>query len=282
MERNSEHPIAAAVVERAVELGLTLPPTTGFAAVAGRGVQAQVEGHGEVLVGTPAFLSLRGVDTSGVQAVYDRLLSQGKTAILCAAGGAVLGVLAVADTVAEHAAEAIADLQAMGLEVIMLTGDNRRTAETIASEVGIKRVLAEVLPEDKAAEVAKVKAEGRVVAMVGDGINDAPALAIADLGIAIGTGTDVAIEAAGVTLISGDLRGVPAAIRLSQRTMRTIRQNLFWAFIYNTVGIPVAALGGLSPIFAGAAMAFSSVSVVTNSLLLKRYDPRRSHKRSTV
>jgi Cu+-exporting ATPase len=276
VERNSEHPIAAAIVEAAKERGLALPPVTGFAAVSGRGVHADVAPHGAVLIGTPSYLEGQGIDVGAARPAYQGLLDQGKTTILLAAGGAAVGVLAVADTVKEGAAEAIAELGRMGIEVVMITGDNRRTAEAIAAEVGIKRVLAEVLPEDKADNVAKLKAEGRVVAMVGDGINDAPALATADLGIAIGTGTDVAMEAAGVTLVSGDLRGVPAAIRLSKRTMRTIKQNLFWAFIYNSLGLPVAALGQLSPIIAGAAMAFSSVSVVTNSLLLKRFDPRRA------
>ncbi len=278
VELNSEHPIAGAVVAAAEGRGLRLPGVSGFVAVSGRGVRAEVEGAGPVLIGTPAFLKETGIDPGPAAGAYESLLAQGKTAILSTAGERILGVIAVADTVKEHAAEAIGELKAMGIEVVMITGDNRRTAAAIAQEVGIDRVLAEVLPEDKAEQVSRLKGEGKTVAMVGDGINDAPALATADLGIAIGTGTDVAIETSGITLVSGDLRGVAAAIRLSKRTMRTIRQNLFWAFIYNSLGIPIAALGRLSPIIAGAAMAFSSVSVVSNSLLLKRFDPRRSHR----
>ena len=279
VERSSEHPIAAAVVEHAASQDVDQPAVSGFEAVAGRGVRAQVEGVGEVLIGTPSFLSGQGVDVGPAEASYQALLAQGKTTILIATAGRVAGVIAVADTVKDGAAAAIEELKRMGIEVVMLTGDNQRTAEAIASQVGVDRVLAEVLPEDKAEQILSLKDAGKVVAMVGDGINDAPALATADLGIAIGTGTDVAMETAGITLVSGDLSGVPAAVRLSSRTMRTIKQNLFWAFLYNSLGIPVAALGYLSPIIAGAAMAFSSVSVVTNSLLLRRFDPRRGLRR---
>jgi ATPase, P-type (transporting), HAD superfamily, subfamily IC len=226
-----------------------------------------------VLIGNAKLMGARNVDIATLRAAQEALEAQGKTAMLVAVDGAAVGLLAVADTVKPTSAEAVRHLQAMGIDVIMMTGDNRRTAEAIARQVGIDRVLAEVLPEDKAAMVEKLKGEGKVVAMVGDGINDAPALAAADVGIAIGTGTDVAIEAADITLMRGDLMGIVNAIRLSKATMRKIRQNLFWAFAYNVVLIPIAAVGFLTPILAGAAMAASSVSVVTNALLLRRWKP---------
>jgi Cu+-exporting ATPase len=215
----------------------------------------------------------QGIDISQTEATIVELEDDGKTAMLVAVNNQIEAIVAVADTVKEHSKEAIEDLQKMGIDVYMITGDNKRTANAIAKLVGITNVLAEVLPENKAEEVEKLKKQGKIVGMVGDGINDAPALATADIGMAIGTGTDVAIEAADITLMRGDLRSIPIAIKLSRRTMRKIKQNLFWAFIYNIIGIPFAAFGLLSPIIAGGAMAFSSVSVVTNSLSLKRYQP---------
>jgi len=229
-----------------------------------------------VLVGTQRLMAEAGIATAALHQAQEALEAAGQTAMLVAVDGQAAGLVAVADQVKPGAAQAIGALRAMGLEIWMLTGDNVRTARSIAAQVGIEpdHVLAEVLPDQKASQVQALKARGLRVAMVGDGINDAPALAAADVGIAVGTGTDVALETADITLMSGDLMGIAAAIRLSRQTMRKIRQNLFWALIYNSLGIPLAALGFLSPILAGAAMAFSSVSVVTNSVLLKRFDPR--------
>ena len=273
-ERRSEHPLGEAIVAAARERELALEEPEGFDAVPGGGVTARVAGE-DVVVGTRTLLQEHGVEVDGVLATADRLEREGKTAMLVAIGGKPAGVLAVADTVKPTSPEAIGRLRRLGLEVVLLTGDNARTAQAIGRALGIDRVLAEVLPHQKVEEVKRLQAEGKRVAMVGDGINDAPALAQADLGIAIGTGTDVAIEASDLTLMSGDLRGVPAAIALSRGTMRVIKQNFFWAFIYNLIGLPIAALGLLNPIIAGAAMAFSSVSVVTNSLRLRRFRPPR-------
>lgn len=274
-ESRSEHPLGQAIVSGAKERDIALPEVESFRAIPGAGLEARVAGR-EVLVGTRRLMAGRGIDTAPAEERMAALEAAGKTAMLAAVDGALAGIIAVADTVKPTSQEAIADLHALGLEVVMITGDNRRTAEAIARQVGVDRVLAEVLPGDKAQAVEQLKEGGRkVVAMVGDGINDAPALATADLGIAIGTGTDVAIETGSVTLMNGDLRGIAQALRLSRQTMRTIKENLFWAFIYNVIGIPMAAFGLLNPMIAGGAMAFSSVSVVSNSLLLKRYDPRR-------
>jgi P-type Cu+ transporter len=278
-EADSEHPLATAIVAGARSRDLTLPAATGFDSITGKGVQATVSGHA-VLVGTTRLLGDAGIDTADLDPIATDLSSQGKTPILVAVDGQPAGVVAVADTVKDDSAAAIAALHRLGVDVVMLTGDNARTAGAIAGQVGIGRVLAEVLPEHKADEIRRLQREGRRVGMVGDGINDAPALAAADVGLAIGTGTDVAIEAADVTLISGSLAGVATAIELSRATMRNIRQNLFFALAYNGIGIPIAAgvlypaFGWrLSPMIAAAAMALSSLSVVGNANRLRRYQP---------
>jgi cation-transporting ATPase V len=276
VEAASEHPVGRAVVEGARGDDLPLPEATGFSALAGQGVRATVEGT-VVHVGRRRLFEESGLEVRDkLERAVDRLEARGRTAVLVGWDGSARGVLAVADTVKDGARAAVAELRGMGIEVAMITGDNRRTAAAIAGEVGIDTVLAEVLPADKVGEVRRLQEQGRVVAMVGDGINDAPALVQADLGIAIGTGTDVAIESSDITLLSSELDGVATAIRLSRRTFRTILQNLGWAFGYNVAAIPLAMAGKLNPIIAGAAMAFSSVSVVTNSLRLHRFRNERS------
>ena len=279
-EQASEHPLGEAIVARAKDRGLALPPIGEFATVAGQGIDAMTT-DGRVLLGNRTLMDARGIDVDVLAPRVRRLAAEGKTAIYLAFASRLLGVIAAADVLKPEAKSAVAALRRLGVSVAMLTGDNRLTAEAIARQVEVDRVLAEVLPEDKAREIKALQAEGRRVAMVGDGINDAPALAQADVGIAMGSGTDVAIDAADVTLMRGDLNGVVTAIELSRATIRVIRQNLVWAFGYNSVLIPVAAgvlypVWGvlLSPILAGGAMAFSSVSVVTNSLRLKRWRPR--------
>ncbi len=270
-ERGSEHPLGQAIVKSAKVKGGVLGPPTEFQATPGMGVEARVGTHA-VLVGNRALFASKNMSMGKADEVVSRLENEGKTAMIVGVDGEVSGVIAVADTVKPHAKEAIAGLKNLGLKVAMLTGDNGRTAKAIAAQVGIDDVKAEVLPAQKSEVIKRLRKEGRVVAMVGDGINDAPALAQADLGIAIGSGTDVAIETAGIVLIKSDLRDVVSAIKLSRATMRKIKQNLFWAFAYNTVLIPVAATGLLNPILAGVAMALSSVSVVTNSLSLNRVE----------
>jgi P-type Cu+ transporter len=276
LEASSEHPLADAIVRHARDRGMALSHAEGFDAVTGRGAVGTVDGR-RIAAGNALLMRDRGIAPDALAGQAERLAAAGKTPVYVAVDGALAGVVAVADPVRETSRAAIRRLHRMGLQVVMLTGDNRHTAQAVAREAGIDRVVAEVLPEGKVAEIRRLQGEGRTVAMVGDGINDAPALAQADVGIAIGTGTDVAMEAADVTLMRGDLTGVASAIELSRRTMRTMKQNLFWAFIYNVVGIPIAAgvlypaLGLLlSPILASAAMAFSSVSVVMNSLRLRR------------
>ncbi|REK52369.1 MAG: heavy metal translocating P-type ATPase [Thermobacillus sp.] len=268
-EKPSEHPLAEAIVAGIVARGIELPAAEAFEAIPGHGIRAVVEGK-EVLAGNRRLLDRYGVPADQAEAAMAQLEEAGKTAMLIAIERQYAGLVAAADTIKETSREAVARLQAMGIEVIMITGDNERTARAIARQTGIGKVLAEVLPEGKAEEVKKLQARGRKVAMVGDGINDAPALATADIGIAIGTGTDVAMEAADVTLMRGDLNGIADAIRMSRKTMTNIRQNLFWALAYNSLGIPVAAAGFLAPWVAGAAMALSSVSVVLNALRLQR------------
>lgn len=280
VERYSEHPLAEAIVKYAKVQGVEeLPEVQNFAALAGEGVQAIINQQ-LVQIGTSRWLKKLGIDTEALQSHKDAWEAAGKTVVLMALNGELEGIMGIADAVKPSSANAVQALQGMGLEVIMLTGDNRETAEAIASQVNIKRVIADLLPHQKALEVQKLQQKGKIVAMVGDGINDAPALAQADVGIAIGTGTDVAIASSDITLISGDLKGIITAIQLSRATLKNIRQNLFFAFVYNIIGIPIAAgilfpFTGwlLNPIIAGGAMAFSSVSVVTNALRLRNFKP---------
>ncbi len=276
-EKQSEHPLAAAIVRGAEARNLQFLTVENFNAIEGRGITARVAGK-DLLLGNLRLMNERNISLNGETATIEKFASEGKTAMFVAIDNKFAGIVAVADTIRPESKDAIRALQNLDLEVVMMTGDNKRTAEAVAAQVGIKRVLAEVLPEGKAGEIIRLQAEKKFVGMVGDGINDAPALAAADVGIAVGTGTDVAIEASDITLIKGDLRGVVTAIALSKATIKAVKQNLFWAFVYNVVGIPVA--GGalypffgilLSPVLASAAMSLSSVSVVANSLRLRSF-----------
>ena len=269
LEAGSEHPLAEAIVRGAREAGVVPAPVEGFDSIPGHGVQGRIDGV-PALLGNRRLMQREGVDIAAVQPDMERLEADGKTAMLLASGGRLVAVIAVADTVKPEAKEAIAGLRSEKVQVIMLSGDNQRTAAAIGRLLGIDRVIADVLPADKAQVIKELQASGKVVAMVGDGVNDAPALATADIGIAIGSGSDVAKETGGIILVRSDVRDVVAGIRLSRSTMRTIRQNLFWAFIYNAVGVPIAAFGLLNPMIAAAAMALSSLSVIVNSALLKR------------
>jgi Cu+-exporting ATPase len=278
-EKGSEHPLGEAIVEKAKERNIDVVDAEGFIAIPGHGIRAQIKKN-KILLGNIKLMMDEGIALNGSEREIERLSDEGKTPMFLAVDGKAAGLIAVADTLKENSREAVLALERLGLQVAMLTGDNKRTAEAIAKQVGIKRVLAEVLPEDKAEKVMDLQKEGKIVAMVGDGINDAPALAQSDVGISIGTGTDVAMEASDITLISGDLRAIVTAIALSKATIRNIKQNLFWAFFYNATLIPIAA-GALypffgillNPIFAAAAMGLSSVSVVSNALRLKWFKP---------
>ncbi|RMF32354.1 MAG: heavy metal translocating P-type ATPase, partial [Chloroflexi bacterium] len=272
-ERGSEHPLGRAIVERAQAEGLALADPREFQAIRGRGIVASVNGN-RVLVGSRRLMEEHGLDPAPLEETLRQLEEEAKTAMLVALDGQLAGVIAVADTLKEDSVAAIQELRRMGLETAMITGDNRRTAQAIARRVGIDHVLAEVLPDGKVAEVQKLQERFGLVAFVGDGINDAPALTQANVGIAIGTGTDIAIEASDVTLVRGELTGVVEAINLSRATFRKIKQNLFWAFFYNVVMIPLAVIGWMHPVLAEVAMATSSVTVVTNANTLRRVDIR--------
>jgi Cu+-exporting ATPase len=268
-EVGSEHPLGEAIVRAARQRELSLPPVVDFAATPGHGIRGRADGH-SLLLGNRHFFHREGIDIGMADEPMQRLEREGKTVMIVGINGKPAGIIAVADTLKPEAKEAVAALRAEAIEVVLLTGDNERTANAIARQLGIDRVIAEVLPGDKARIIKQMQAGGKMVAMVGDGVNDAPALATADIGIAIGSGSDVAKETGGIILIKDDVREVVIAIRLSRITLRTIKQNLFWAFVYNAIGIPVAALGLLNPIIAAAAMALSSLSVIVNSALLKR------------
>jgi Cu+-exporting ATPase len=278
-EKGSEHPLADAIVKQAEQEKIELIKVSSFEAIPGHGIEVQIDGA-NALIGNIRLMNQRNITVENLENKADQLAAEGKTPMFIAIDNTLAGIIAVADVVKPSSAKAIKALQAMGIEVAMITGDNKKTAQAIAKQVGIDTVLAEVLPQDKSNEVKKLQAQHKKVAMVGDGINDAPALVQADIGIAIGSGTDVAMESADIVLMKSDLMDVPTAIQLSKSTIRNIKQNLFWAFGYNVAGIPIAAgllhlFGGplLNPIFAAAAMSLSSVSVLTNALRLKKFKP---------
>ncbi|HZK02382.1 MAG TPA: heavy metal translocating P-type ATPase [Anaerovoracaceae bacterium] len=278
-EKGSEHPLGNAIVRKAGDKGLKLSDTEKFQAIPGHGIEVKIEGS-DVLIGNLKLMKDKGIDLTGFEETVGRLADEGKTPMYVATNGSISGIIAVADVIKDSSIRAIRELESMGIEIVMITGDNEKTAKAIAKQIGIENVLAEVLPKDKADEVKKLQDQGKRIAMVGDGINDAPALIQADIGIAIGSGTDVAMESADIVLMRSDLMDVPTSIKLSRNTIRNIKQNLFWAFGYNAAGIPLAAgllyiFGGplLNPMFAAAAMSLSSVSVVSNALRLKRFKP---------
>jgi Cu+-exporting ATPase len=279
VEKGSEHPLAEAIIRKAEEEGLELYKLKRFEAVTGRGIKADTEGQSTVLVGNRKLMDEAKIDYSSLEPVLKRLEDEAKTTMLIAKNNKCVGIVAEADTLKEDSVQAIAELEKLGLQTVMLTGDNRRTGEAIARKVGISKVLAEVLPDKKVAEIRRLQEEFGLVAMVGDGINDAPALTQANVGIAIGTGTDIAIEAGDVVLVSGNLSDVVKAVKLSRATFRKIKQNLFWAFFYNMVMIPFAMLGLAHPVIAEAAMAVSSVTVVTNANLLRRVSIRPDYQK---
>ncbi|NLE69659.1 MAG: heavy metal translocating P-type ATPase, partial [Clostridiales bacterium] len=283
-EQDSEHPLGQAIVAQAREQGLALDAATGFTALSGRGIKTMIKGA-QVLAGNRQLMEESGITLTAHQGEADLLAEKGRTPMFFAVNGSLAGIIAVADIIKESSKQAVAALRDLGLSVVMLTGDNALTARAIAEDAGISQVISDVLPQDKAMQVQALMDQGRKVAMVGDGINDAPALVQADIGIAIGSGTDVAMESADIVLMHSDLMDVPAAIALSRRTIKTIRENLFWAFAYNVLGIPVAAgllhlFGGplLSPMIAAAAMSLSSVSVLANALRLKRFSFKKERK----
>jgi Cu+-exporting ATPase len=268
LEKKSEHPLGAAIVQEAIKRSLVIDESDAFNSQTGFGVKGTVNGR-NAAVGSEKMMQEASINTASASSAILRFSEQGKTLVLVSVDGKLTGIIAIADTLHPASREAAAELKEMGFELVLLTGDNSRTAHAIAAQAGIEKVFAEVLPQEKAVKIQELQAEGKIVAMIGDGMNDAPSLAQADVGIAVGTGTDIAMETADITLMKSDLRGVLRAIRLSRQTMRTIKQNLFWAFVYNSIGIPLAAMGMLNPMFAAGAMALSSVSVVTNSLRLR-------------